>query len=117
MNSATRAHSINIHGKQLSLDQDGYLLNLQDWSESVATALAAAEGIPLSPAHWEVLHLLRKFYHEHQISPATRALVNLLKRELGPDKGRSIYLMNLFGHNPAQLASRLAGLPKPENCP
>jgi tRNA 2-thiouridine synthesizing protein E len=59
---------------------------------------------------------LRAFYQRHQLSPATRALVNLVKRELGPDKGRSVYLMKLFGGSPAKTASKIAGLPKPLNC-
>ena len=114
MNAVSK--SITVKGKQIPLDRDGYLRNFNDWSDAVADALAAAEGIELTPAHREVLHLLRKFYQKHQLSPPNRPLVNLVKRELGPDKGRSIYLMNLFKGNPAKLATKLAGLPKPDNC-
>jgi tRNA 2-thiouridine synthesizing protein E len=101
---------------QLPLDKEGYLKNLDDWDEEIAVELAAAEQIRLRTAHWEVIKLLRAFYQRHQLSPATRALVNLVKRELGPDKGRSVYLMKLFGGSPAKTASKIAGLPKPLNC-
>ena len=101
---------------QLSLDKEGYLKNLDDWNEEIAVELAAAEQIRLGAAHWEVIKLLRAFYQRHQLSPATRALVNLVKRELGPDQGRSVYLMKLFGGSPAKTASKIAGLPKPLNC-
>ena len=50
------------------------------------------------------------------LSPAMRPLVKLVSSELGPDKGRSIYLMKLFPGNPALLASKIAGLPRPTNC-
>lgn len=112
-----KINSLIVDGQTIAVDPDGYLQNLDDWCEPVATALAAAEGITLTSAHWEVLHILRDFYQAHETVPASRALVNLVKRDLGPDKGRSIHLMNLFGGNPAQQASKLAGLPKPENCP
>ncbi|MEQ8408417.1 MAG: TusE/DsrC/DsvC family sulfur relay protein [Gammaproteobacteria bacterium] len=98
------------------VDKEGYLRDLTDWSEAVAVDLAESEAIRLLPAHWEVLHLLRAFYQRHQLSPANRALVSLVKRELGPEKGRSVYLMKLFGGSPAKMASKIAGLPKPDNC-
>ena len=99
-----------------SLDKEGYLRELTDWNEGVAVLLAQQENINLGPAHWEVIKLLRSFYRRHQVSPATRALINLVKRELGPDKGKSVYLMKLFRGSPAKTANKIAGLPKPDNC-
>lgn len=107
---------IEIDQRQIPIDDEGYLRNLQDWNETVAAEIARLEDIRLSPSHWEVLQLLRTFYQRHQISPATRAFTNLVKRDLGHDKGRSIYLMRLFRGSPAKTASKIAGLPKPENC-
>lgn len=107
---------IEIDQRQIPIDEEGYLRNLQDWNETVAAEIARMEDIRLSPSHWEVLQLLRVFYQRHQISPASRAFTNLVKRDLGPDKGRSIYLMRLFRGSPAKTASKIAGLPKPENC-
>ena len=98
------------------LDKEGYLRELTDWNEAVAIFLAQQENINLSPAHWEIIKLLRSFYRRHQVSPATRALINLVKRELGPDKGKSVYLMKLFRGSPAKTANKVAGLPKPDNC-
>ena len=102
--------------KRILLDKEGYLRNLDDWQINIATQLAANEKITLNPAHMEIIHLLRDFYRQHQHSPATRALVNLVARELGSDKGKSIYLMKLFTGSPAKMASKIAGLPKPDNC-
>ncbi len=107
---------LRITQQNIALDSEGYLKSLVDWNEAVAEQLALLEGIKLSPAHWEILLLLREFYQRHQLSPANRALVNLVKRDLGADKGRSIYLMKLFNGSPAKLASKIAGLPKPDNC-
>jgi tRNA 2-thiouridine synthesizing protein E len=112
----TSAGYIEINGREVALDKEGYLVQLADWDEDVATSLASQEQITLGPAHWEIINLLRVFYNRHQISPANRALVNLVKRDLGFDKGKSIYLMKLFRGSPAKTASKISGLPKPENC-
>ncbi len=116
MSSQTPLATPDTATLSVSVDAEGYLRDLSDWSTTVAEELASAESIRLLPAHWEVLHLLRAFYQRHQHSPANRALVSLVKRELGPEKGRSVYMMKLFGGSPAKMANKLAGLPKPDNC-
>jgi tRNA 2-thiouridine synthesizing protein E len=98
------------------VDKEGFLRNLADWDVTVAEALAAAEGITLTAAHWQIIDLVRAYYEAYHISPATRVLVNLLKRELGPERGHSIYLMKLFTGKPARAVSKISGLPKPANC-
>lgn len=98
------------------LDKDGYLRDHRAWTEATATALAARDGIALTPAHWEILHALRRFYARYELSPATRPLLKYLAQELGPDKATSLYVMQLFPGTPAKTIARLAGLPKPPNC-
>ena len=105
-----------IDGRPVALDKDGFLQNLDDWSIEVAHALAAESSITLSPEHIEVLHLLRDFYAEFQLSPATRPLIKYTALKLGPEKGNSMHLNRLFNGTPAKLAAKLAGLPKPTNC-
>ncbi|MBC3386376.1 TusE/DsrC/DsvC family sulfur relay protein [Pseudomonas sp. SWRI12] len=109
-------NTLNVGGRAIALDKDGYLVDLDDWSAEVATALAAAEDIDLSPEHWEILELLRGFYDEFQLSPATRPLIKYTALKLGADKGNSLHLNRLFKGTPAKLAAKLAGLPKPTNC-
>lgn len=105
-----------IAERSVSLDKDGFLEDLNDWSAEVATALAVQEDITLSPEHWEILELLRAFYAEFQLSPATRPLIKYTALKLGPEKGNSLHLNRLFNGTPAKLAAKLAGLPKPTNC-
>jgi tRNA 2-thiouridine synthesizing protein E len=108
--------SLIVGAQSIDLDKDGYLVNLSDWSTEVASALAAAEELELSPEHWEILELLRGFYQEFQLSPATRPLIKYTALKLGPIKGNSLHLNRLFKGTPAKLAAKLAGLPKPTNC-
>jgi tRNA 2-thiouridine synthesizing protein E len=97
-------------------DKEGYLVNLGDWREDVAIALAVDEGVALEPAHWQVIHLLREFYQATETSPAMRPLVTLVKEQLGAECGSSVYLMRLFGGSPAKTVAKIAGLPRPTNC-
>ena len=97
-------------------DENGFLIQAEAWSDDIARAFAAEEGIGLTEAHWEVLSLLRDYFAAFGDSPANRALVNFTKRQLGADKGNSLYLMGLFPGSPARIGSRIAGLPKPKNC-
>lgn len=99
-----------------AFDKEGFLRQLEDWTPAVANQIAAKEQLSLTDAHWEVLYLLRDYYGEFDSSPAMRALVKYCRLKLGDDKGRSIYLMTLFPGSPAKLGSKIAGLPKPDNC-
>ena len=110
------SHNLSIGNKTLPLDKDGYLRNLEDWDREVAHTLALQEGISLTKKHWEIIHLLRDFHHTHGLSPIMRVLVKLVKKEYGLEKGNSQYLLGLFPGNPATLASKIAGLPRPTNC-
>lgn len=102
--------------KPIAVDKEGFLIDLNDWNEEVAKQLAANHQIVLTDQHWEVIFLLREFYHLYELSPAMRPLIKFIKQKLGDSKGNSIYLMQLFDGSPAKLASKIAGLPKPDNC-
>ncbi|WP_024460263.1 TusE/DsrC/DsvC family sulfur relay protein [Marinimicrobium sp. LS-A18] len=108
--------SLTVDGKTLNTDKEGYLKDLGDWSPAVAEALASRENITLTAEHWDVIEVLRDFYREFELSPAMRPLVKRVGQKLGADKGRSIYLMKLFPPSPAKIASKIAGLPRPDNC-
>lgn len=101
---------------EIAKDKEGYLKDLNDWSAAAAEDIAAAEGIELTEAHWEVIHLLREVHEEFQHTPITRVFVKLMGERLGKDKGRSIYLLKLFPETPMRKSCKIAGLPKPTNC-
>jgi len=113
--TASVQHVIEVGGKRLATDAQGYLRERSDWNETVAEVLAAREGIVLSTEHWQVLGYVRAFYQEFQSSPAIRPLVKYLALHWGPEKGNSLYLHTLF-KEPAKQATKIAGLPKPARC-
>lgn len=100
----------------LSLDPEGYLVNLDDWNPEVASLLASDEQLVLTDQYWELIDTIRCFYQEFDHSPAMRPLIKYIAMRLGKEKGRSIYLMQLLPGSPAKRLARIAGLPKPDNC-
>lgn len=97
-------------------DGEGFLRQLDDWNAEVADTIAARENILLTDAHWEIIELLRDYYRQYEASPAMRPLVSYVRQRLGSEKGNSIYLLTLFPGSPAKIGSKIAGLPKPDNC-
>ena len=108
--------SMEVNGKVLETDEEGYLANLADWEPGVADVMAGDDDTELSENHWEVINFLREYYEEYQIAPAVRVLTKSIGKKLGKDKGNSKYLYELFPYGPAKQACRYAGLPKPTGC-
>lgn len=108
--------SIEVNGVLLETDEEGYLVNLDDWNEEAALKLAEAEGLEMTDDRREIVNFLREYYQEYQIAPAVRVLTKSIGKKLGKDKGNSKYLYELFPYGPAKQACKIAGLPKPTGC-
>lgn len=108
--------ALQVSGKTIETDEEGYLADRNQWSMDAAAAIAVSEGINMSESHWEVVNFLREYYEEYQIAPAVRVLTKAIGKKLGPDKGNSKYLYELFPYGPAKQACKIAGLPKPTGC-
>jgi tRNA 2-thiouridine synthesizing protein E len=108
--------SIEVNGKTLETDEEGYLANLADWEPAVAEVMAQEDNLALGSDHWEIINFLREYYEEYQIAPAVRVLTKAVGKKLGPDKGNSKYLYELFPYGPGKQACKYAGLPKPTGC-
>ncbi len=95
---------------------NGYLLNMEDWSEEIALAAAKREGITMTEAHWEIIHFLRQYFDEFDLTPNIRLLAKVLKKQFGPEKGSQKYLYSLFPKGPSYQGCLIAGLPIPRDC-
>ena len=102
---------IEVGGKKLELNEDGFLLQPELWDRDVAAALArsAEEVDTLSEAHWKVIDYIRDYFLQNQTAPMVRAVCKSTGFPL-----RQIY--ELFPSGPAKGACKLAGLPKPDGC-
>ena len=108
--------TLELAGKSIETDEEGFILRLDDWSEEAAESMAAEDNLTLTPEHWEVINFLRDYYTEFQIAPPVRKLTKAVGKKLGEEKGNSKYLYELFPYGPAKQACRYAGLPKPTGC-
>jgi TusE/DsrC/DsvC family sulfur relay protein len=102
--------SVAYAGKQVDVDPEGFLTDPAQWSEEVATEIAAENGIgELSERHWRVVRFMRDTYLESGSAPSIRTL--------GKASGVPIKeLYQLFPKGPAKLAAKIAGIPKPRGC-
>ena len=109
--STTAAHAVLVNGRAVRTDSEGYLLDLQDWSEDFARALARQEGLTLTPAHWEVIHFLREFWQEHGVQAQVRVMIRHFSERWGPERGSNHHLHEMFPiGGPQKQGNRLAGL-------
>ena len=99
-----------IVGVEVTLNDEGFFEDPEQWNEEMAAAIARDAGIdPLTDRHWEVLRFMRKEYFEKGTGPTVRAL--------GKSSGVSVKeLYQLFPKGPAKLAAKIAGIPKPRGC-
>jgi tRNA 2-thiouridine synthesizing protein E len=97
-------------------DVAGYLQDYADWTEHVALLLAEEESLPLTPERWEIIRFVQAYYFEFKMAPPMRLLAKAVAARLGPEKGNSRYLYQLFPDGPAKQACKIGGLPKPVSC-
>ena len=105
-----------LNGRTIEADEEGYLIDLSLWEKDLAILIAADEDIDMESDHWEVINFLRQYYEDFQIAPAVRVLTKAIKKKMGPEKGNSKYLYELFPYGPGKQACKIAGLPKPTGC-
>jgi len=101
---------MEVGDKEISLDNDGFMLDPQKWDDEVACTIATDEGIEeMSDEHWAIVNFIRDYWKKHDLAPPVR----MICQELGMGV-RQIY--KLFTSGLARGACRIAGLPKPDGC-
>lgn len=90
----------------------GRLSNLSDWDEQTAAMLAQQDGITLTEGHWEVIHFMREFYQNYNISPIRKLLLKGMRRQYGAEKATGEYIDRLFPGNVTVQGTKIAGLPE-----
>jgi len=104
--------AIEYDGKTYETDANGYLVNIEEWSEGLAEAMAQKEGITLTQEHWDVINYLREeYYNNGQHQPNDRTII----KEMGKRWGKKVSskdLYNLFPLMPSKQGTRIAGLPE-----
>lgn len=103
--------TVMVGGRAVRTDSEGYLENLSDWSEDFAVARAREEGLELTPEHWEVIHFLRAYFHEHGVQAQVRVMIRHFTEVWDAERGSNHHLHDLFPvGGPQKQGNRLAGL-------
>lgn len=102
-----------VRRHRFATDSEGYLLDINGWSEDFARRRAWAEGLALTDEHWQVIQYLRAYFDEHRVQAQVRVMIKHFAQTWGEAKGNNHYLHDLFPvGGPQKQGNRLAGLLK-----
>lgn len=97
-----------IAGVSVTVNEEGYLENPEQWTNEIAVEIAKEEGIELNDKHFEVLNYLREQFNAGE----SLSIRRVGKSGIVDIKG----LYQLFPGGPLKKSSRIAGIPKPASC-
>lgn len=99
---------MEISGAWVDLDEEGYLVNFEDWNEQIACALAEREGIidqcPLTRERIDILKFLRDYYRKFRSFPIVQYVCKNVHQPKDCESEQFL--------DPIK-AWKIAGLPKP----
>lgn len=103
--------TLDVDGRTLELNEEGFLVRPEEWTEAAALALAKAEeGLAeLTAEHWAVVKFIRDYYLDKNLAPMVRKMCQATGFPL-------MKIYDLFPSGPAKGACKVAGLPKPDGC-
>ncbi len=100
--------NVGTQGKtdKIAVDDEGYLVNIDEWDEHVAQALAEREGMPkLSAEKLDILKFIHDYYKKYDFFPILGAVC----KRISKPKDCMIEEFSV-----PLVAWKLAGLPHPE---
>jgi TusE/DsrC/DsvC family sulfur relay protein len=98
-----------INGRDVHVDDEGFLTEYGEWDDDLGKVLAANIGIDLTDEHWGVIHFLRDDY-------STQGETATIRRVSTVGGVPTKQLFELFPKKPAKKMAYVAGLPKPHGC-
>ena len=101
----------DVSGKQVKLDEDGFMQNPEIWNDEVAGWMAKnLLDIPaMSEDHWKLVHYLRNYWETYGVCPPIKMVTK--------QSGMTLeHIYELFADGPAHGACKVAGAPKPTGC-
>jgi len=98
-----------IAGRDIHVDDEGFLTVYAEWDDDLAKQLAANIGIDLTDAHWKAIRFLREDYRTQGETPTIRRVSTV-----GGIPTKDLF--TLFPSKPGKKMAYIAGLPKPHGC-
>lgn len=101
--------TLTLGDREVALNDEGFLVNSDDWTPELAEKLAESVGVTLTDDHWKALDFARADFTAQGTSPGLR--------RIAANAGVSMKdLYKLFPKGPGKLVARIAGVPKPKSC-
>lgn len=98
-----------INGRNVHVNDEGFLTEYDEWDEDLAKVLAQQIGVDLTEAHWKVIRFLREDFRTQGETATTRRVQSVagvpVKEQFA-----------LFPKKPGKKMAYIAGLPKPRGC-
>ena len=97
-----------IGGTIINVNEEGFMMDFDQWNEAVGEAIAKEHDITMTPRHWEVIRYIQSEYKNN---------VPLSIRKIGKSGVVDIKeFYQLFPDSPLKTASKISGIPKPVSC-
>jgi len=103
---------IEVEGRYIQIDSEGYLIDPEDWTSAVTEHMAQTDELELVDDHWLLIDFLNRFYTEFKVAPELPVLARNLCKDQHDCRWTRRYIKQLFP-NGAKTACRYAGLPAP----
>jgi TusE/DsrC/DsvC family sulfur relay protein len=100
---------IEIAGKPVTVNEEGFLTEYDEWSEEIAQVLAKQIEIDLTDEHWKVIRFLRDDFKTEGETATSRRV-----QQVGGVPVKEQFV--LFPKKPQKKMAYIAGLPKPKGC-
>lgn len=97
-----------IAGKNVDVNEEGYLTDTSQWTKEIATEIAKEEGIELSDEHMVVINFIRD-----KVAAGEGLTIRGISKS-GLVDAKTFY--QLFPGAPLKKATKIAGVPKPVSC-
>ena len=91
------------------LDNEGFLLNRDDWSEEIAVEIARSDDFEMTEQVMHFIQQARAMYVEDGVVPPIRIFAK--KQKVSTKE-----LYDIFKKGPMKLICKWGGLPKPTGC-
>jgi tRNA 2-thiouridine synthesizing protein E len=102
--------AVELAGHTVEVNEEGFLVDSDQWTPEVAEAIARAAGIgELSDLHWKVITFCREDAAQQGQPPGLRRISKMSGVNM-----KQLY--QLFPKGPGKLAAKVSGLPKPQGC-
>ncbi len=100
---------IEIAGKPINVNEEGFLTVYDEWNEEIAKELAKQIEIPMTDEHWKIIKFLREDFKVQGETATSRRV-----QTVGGVPVKEQFA--LFPKKPAKKMAYIAGLPKPKGC-